>query len=148
VWRKNSPFPPVVVVKHSNGGTELWTGSVQLVQRLATVCSTGVPFVYWGRDLFLSLSPRPDMRYIQPIQWLSGRFTRKSSGISWPFPSIYYRGQWWSYASTPWNICMVWCLIKHKGNFTLPFKARFTLGSGSRVSVWLGSRVSRWLDRL
>jgi hypothetical protein len=97
--------------------------SVRIVTRLqaerAEVCFPAGAGTFF---LFLRAS-RPALEATQPpLQWLQITFSRcrtpRREGYHSP-PSSAGVKYAWSYASTPPNVFMAWCMVKHRDNFTL-----------------------------
>jgi hypothetical protein len=71
-----------------------------------------------------------------PIQWLPGAL---SLGLKQPGreadhspPSSAEVKNAWSYSSTPQYDFMAWCLVKHRGNFTLLYRLHGDLNRGTK----------------
>jgi hypothetical protein len=82
-----------------------------------------------------------------PIQWLPGALSLGvkrlgSEADHWP-PSSAKVKKAWSYTSTPQYVFMVWCLVKHRDNFTfLPLSSPVTSVSGTNIAFRTFSKTS------
>jgi len=89
---------------------------------------TGVQFpagAMLGCFLF-AITSRPVLRLTQPpIQWVPRPLTpvikRPGCDVDHSPPSGAEVKNAWSYTSTPQYFFMVWCLVKHRNNFTFTF---------------------------
>jgi hypothetical protein len=85
-----------------------------------------------GIFLFTTMS-RTALRPTQPpIQWVPGALSlgvkRPGRGADQSPPSSAKVKDTWSYTSTPHYVFMVWCLVKHRDNFTFTFSYRNSVG--------------------
>jgi hypothetical protein len=81
-----------------------------------------------------------------PIQWVPGTL---SLGVKRPGrkadhspPCSVEVKNAWSYTSTPQYVFMAWCLVKHRGNFTLPERPAYSRYTLQRYSL---SFSERWI---
>jgi hypothetical protein len=93
------------------------------------------------RIFLFATASRPALGPTQlPIQWVA---LVLSSGVKQlgceadHFPPSSARVNEWSYTSTPQYIFMMWCVVKHRDNFTFTFT--FTNKLTSLGKVFLGS---------
>jgi hypothetical protein len=80
---------------------------------------------WWGQGIFLlTTMSRLALGPTYPIQWLPGALSLvvKQPGRETDHspPSNAEVKNAWNDTSTPQYILMVWCLVKHRDNFTLP----------------------------
>jgi hypothetical protein len=98
------------------------------VWRLTTGWTTGCHFPTWAENFLFATESKPVLETTQPpIVRVPRVFPpgikepgREADNLA---PSISEVKNMWSYTSTPQNVFVGWCLVKHRDNFTLPYLA-------------------------